>query len=97
MSDPRPDAIRGRGAASNPPNRFETLSIAPLAPGEETEWDRDEPEARPIPTTFSRDASRSVLAKNDSPDIPFSYSLNPYRGCEHGCVYCYARPILKRL
>ena len=74
------------------PNRFETLSIAPLPPGEETEWDRDEPEARPIPTTFFRDASRSVLAKNDSPDIPFSYSLNPYRGCEHGCVYCYARP-----
>ncbi len=83
---------RGRGAASNPPNRFETLSIGPPPPGEEGEGDPDATDARAVPTAFYRDASRSVLSRNDSPDIPFTYSLNPYRGCEHGCVYCYARP-----
>src|SRR4029453_9449744 len=45
-----------------------------------------------VPTTYYRDASRSVLAENDSPDVGFRFSLNPYRGCEHGCVYCFARP-----
>jgi DNA repair photolyase len=77
---------RGRGAALNPANRFETLHV---------EIDADalsEEERRRVPTRFLRDASRSVLSRNDSPDIPFTYSLNPYRGCEHGCSYCYARP-----
>jgi DNA repair photolyase len=45
-----------------------------------------------VPTIYYRDASRSILSKNDSPDIPFTFSINPYRGCEHGCIYCYARP-----
>jgi DNA repair photolyase len=79
---------RGRGAAINPPNRFERLSLAPA--GED--FPRDPDDVRPVPTAFFRDASRSVLARNDSPDIPFTFSLNPYRGCEHGCAYCYARP-----
>ena len=83
-----PDRRRGRGASFNPPNRFERLSIAPLDPGEAREQD----DQRQVPTTFFRDSSRSVLSRNESPDIPFTYSLNPYRGCEHGCAYCYARP-----
>jgi DNA repair photolyase len=83
-----PGRRRGRGAGINPPNRFERLSVAPLAPGTSP----DPADARPVPTTFFRDSSRIVLSRNDSPDIPFTYSLNPYRGCEHGCAYCYARP-----
>ena len=78
-------ALHGRGAAENLPNRFEPLARIPLP-----EYD---PAEDPGPRTqFFRDASRSILARNDSPDIPFAYHLNPYRGCEHGCVYCYARP-----
>ncbi|HQR45711.1 MAG TPA: PA0069 family radical SAM protein [Thermoanaerobaculia bacterium] len=81
--------LRGRGTAANPPNRFERLRHVveaddlPAAP---------DPEAPALRTTFHRDASRTILATNDSPDIPFDVSLNPYRGCEHGCAYCYARP-----
>jgi DNA repair photolyase len=76
--------VHGRGAVSNPPNRFEHLHV---------EADPDlEPEERVNPRTqFFFDASQSLLTKNDSPDIPFSYGLNAYRGCEHGCAYCYAR------
>jgi DNA repair photolyase len=73
--------LRSRGASSNPPNRFEALHLEP-----------DEPVPGDVPTTYYRDASRSVLAENDSPDVGFRFSLNPYRGCEHGCAYCYARP-----
>lgn len=73
--------IRGRGAADNPPNRFEPLVVVP------------DPEMRAVDdpgprTCFFRDASRSIIARNDSPDIGFEASINPYRGCEHGCVYC---------
>jgi len=81
------DSIKGRGAADNPPNRFESSwhEIDPDAidPDDET----------PAPhTQFLRDATRSIIATNDSPDIGFDASINPYRGCEHGCIYCYARP-----
>ena len=75
---------RGRGAGFNPPNRFERLHLEPVA--EESTTDRQ------IPTEFFVDSTRSILARNESPDIPFRYSINPYRGCEHGCIYCYARP-----
>jgi hypothetical protein len=79
------DAIKGRGAADNPPNRFELIRYEPLEDG-----DADE---RPAPATqFFRDATASIIVTNDSPDVPFSASINVYRGCEHGCVYCYARP-----
>jgi DNA repair photolyase len=82
---PHHPTVRGRGAAENLPNRFERLSYAPD--------DDTPPEERPGPTTlFLKDSTRSVIAYNDSPDIPFSASINPYRGCEHGCIYCYARP-----
>ncbi len=78
---------KGRGASFNPPNRFESTYVEPL--------DIDltyEDTAPSVRTMFYRDASRTILAKNDSPDLPFTYSINPYRGCEHGCIYCYARP-----
>jgi DNA repair photolyase len=82
--DPRAP-IPGRGAHLNPPNRFEPLLLTP---------DPDcPPDERPHPRTqFFFDGTESILSKNDSPDIPFSWGLNPYRGCEHGCAYCYARP-----
>jgi len=75
----------GRGAGFNPANRFESLSVEP-----EPDW--DPAEDRPVRTQFLRDLSQTILSYNDSPDIPFRASLNPYRGCEHGCAYCYARP-----
>ncbi len=78
-------SIPGRGASVNPPNRFEPLILEP---------DPDcPPDERPHPRTqFFFDASESLLTTNDSPDIPFTVGLNPYRGCEHGCAYCFARP-----
>ena len=79
--------MKGRGAGFNPPNRFEKLHFEPLP----VESDPED-ELRPTPTTFYKDTSRTILAKNDSPDVGFTYSINPYRGCEHGCIYCYARP-----
>ncbi len=74
--------VRGRGAAYNPPNRFERFHVEP---------DETEDERPPVPTTCYVDSARSILAENDSPDVPFDFSVNPYRGCEHGCIYCYAR------
>jgi DNA repair photolyase len=84
--DARPVA---RGAADNPANRFETLTCIPDAcvPGAEEEDARP-----PLRTTFYRDPARSLLSHNESPDVGFDTALNPYRGCEHGCIYCYARP-----
>jgi len=79
--------IVGRGAAGNPKNRFERIEVEPDAEGL---WEADE-EPRP-PTVYYRDLSRSIVARNASPDIGFEASINPYRGCSHGCAYCYARP-----
>jgi DNA repair photolyase len=77
--------LRGRGATANPPNRFDRLVYVP-----EPEALEDE---SPAPRTqFLRDVSQSIIAYNDSPDVGFDASINPYRGCEHGCIYCYARP-----
>jgi DNA repair photolyase len=79
-----PEHKHGRGAGFNPPNRFERLHIEPL--------DDDGPqEERLLRTEYFLDSTHSILASNDSPDVPFRYSINPYRGCEHGCIYCYAR------
>ena len=85
------EAIKGRGAAGNTPNRFER-SRRERDP-ETDNPDLADPDSRPSPATkFLPDATRSIVATNDSPDIPFDASVNPYRGCEHGCIYCYARP-----
>ncbi|NQW10727.1 MAG: PA0069 family radical SAM protein [Alphaproteobacteria bacterium] len=81
--------IKGRGAVSNHVGRFEALS------GERVDDGWDDPERNDPPrlrTTVGIDASRTVIARNQSPDVPFDRSVNPYRGCEHGCVYCFARP-----
>jgi DNA repair photolyase len=80
--------VHGRGAGLNPANRFESIDFEPDGDALDAEIDE-----RPGPTTqFLRDNSRSIIAHNDSPDVGFSDSINPYRGCEHGCIYCYARP-----
>ncbi len=94
--------LKGRGAGVNPANRFENTSV--VAEGDWLECVRTEqlcdqpgdkaglPVRRGIDTHIFDDDSKSVLSKVDSPDLPFSVTLNPYRGCEHGCIYCYARP-----
>jgi DNA repair photolyase len=77
--------ISNRGAADNPANRFEKIHLEPDA-----DWD---PEEEPSPkTVFLKDHSSTIITRNDSPDVGFETSVNPYRGCEHGCIYCYARP-----
>ena len=75
----------GRGAAINPKNRFERIDVEPDPAASEEEGPRRE-------TFYLRDHSRSIIARNASPDIGFDASINPYRGCSHGCIYCYARP-----
>jgi DNA repair photolyase len=83
---PQPPTPSGRGSHLRPPGRFALTITEPDAEAREPD------EAARPQTEFIRDHPRSVVTENDSPDIPFRYSLNPYRGCEHGCVYCYARP-----
>ena len=78
---------RGRGAQSNATGRFEAEARIAFDDG----WKSLE-DLPPFKTTVSLDTSRKVIARNDSPDIGFDRSINPYRGCEHGCVYCFARP-----
>jgi len=79
--------LKGRGALSNPTGRFERHQRAPVDDG----WYQDEvPDF--VPTSIEPDSARSVITRNDSPDIPFEQSINPYRGCGCGCSYCYARP-----
>ena len=78
-------SIVGRGAAGNPKNRFERIEVEPDPAEHDAEGLRPE-------TVYLRDFSRSIIARNNSPDIGFDASINPYRGCTHGCSYCYARP-----
>ena len=78
-------AIKGRGASDNPRGRFEKLA-------REHDHDHlDDIESHPQ-TVITLQQARSIISRNDSPDLPFSQSINPYQGCEHGCIYCYARP-----
>jgi DNA repair photolyase len=87
---------RGRGALSNESSRFDSEKRIRTTDGWETEASpapcEDDDELPPLRTTLTRDATRTILARNTSPDVPFDRSINPYRGCEHGCIYCFARP-----
>ena len=85
----------GRGALSNESSRFDSEKRIRTTDGCETEASSepsDDDELPPLRTTLTRDATRTILARNTSPDVPFDRSINPYRGCEHGCIYCFARP-----
>jgi DNA repair photolyase len=77
----------GRGALSNASSRFDDEKKIRTTDG----WDIED-ELPPLRTTLTRDATRTIIARNTSPDVPFDRSINPYRGCEHGCIYCFARP-----
>ena len=86
------DVLKGRGAAENPPNRFEKLWLDAKCEGAgEVSWQGDDEKPAPC-TEFFGETAKSILTHNQSPDIGFDTSINPYRGCEHGCIYCYARP-----
>ena len=87
--DELPDVPRkGRGAVSNAAGRYEPYAQARIDDG----WGAGDEDLPPLRTTVTDDASRSIIARNNSPDVGFDRSINPYRGCEHGCVYCFARP-----
>jgi len=87
MSAPSTQA-RGRGAVSNATGRFESRIQEAFDDG----WTGDDAPARPLRTTLTAEKARVIITRNNSPDVGFDRSINPYRGCEHGCIYCYARP-----
>src|SRR5882757_2040895 len=85
-TDPR--LLKGRGARSNDSSRYDSERRVGFDDG----WGQDDETPPPIKTEVHRDATRTIIARNTSPDISFNQSINPYRGCEHGCIYCFARP-----
>jgi DNA repair photolyase len=87
-SGPGSGHVKGRGAGSNPEGRFESQRREVFHDG----WDLPVEELPSLQTTVRPETARTIIARNDSPDIMFEQSINPYRGCEHGCIYCYARP-----
>src|SRR3981081_3324142 len=90
MTMPRNQAEprRGRGALSNAAGRFEPEERVAFDDG----WGTADEKPAPLATTLIVDSTRTIIARNNSPDVGFDRSINPYRGCEHGCLYCYARP-----
>ena len=87
MSNKKPPP-HGRGAVSNPEGRFEPYQSEAFDDG----WQGLDWEPTPISTTVTPEKTRTLITRNDSPDVPFDLSINPYKGCEHGCIYCFARP-----
>ncbi len=92
MAAPPPQIIKGRGATFNPGNRFRRDTRDAVDDGWNTPAPAEGDEPAPLRTIVTIQNARTIIAHNDSPDIPFERSINPYQGCEHGCVYCYARP-----
>lgn len=88
MDELRRQPLKGRGAISNESSRFERERRVLLDDG----WGENEVVSQPVRTTVEDDSARSIIARNQSPDVPFDQSINPYRGCEHACIYCFARP-----
>ena len=80
--------VRGRGARSNASGRFESQAREAFDDG----WTLEDAEPQQLKTTLTAEKAKTIISKNTSPDVGFSRSINPYRGCEHGCIYCYARP-----
>src|SRR5687768_9742268 len=87
-ADPRRLDIHGRGARSNASSRYDEQKYVGFDDG----WTREDDTPPQLRTEVIKDSTRSIIARNTSPDISFSQSINPYRGCEHGCIYCFARP-----
>src|SRR5262252_2468637 len=87
-----PELARGRGALSNVVGRYERHGRVLVDDGWDDGWRDDDLPPPPLRTEVIRDASRTIITRNNSPDISFDRSINPYRGCEHGCIYCFARP-----
>src|ERR1700694_5427695 len=83
--------VHGRGASWSPANRFERLHVD-LTDNDVVDIDPNEEERPRRETQFFRDGTKTIIARNSSPDVGFETSLNPYRGCEHGCIYCFSRP-----
>ncbi len=88
MTTRKPRGTKGRGAQANTPIRFFTETRAAFDDG----WTGDDALPPPLQTIVTEEQARSIISYNQSPDLPFERSINPYRGCEHGCIYCYARP-----
>jgi len=89
--DPAAPIVKGRGATYNPENRFRADARERCDDGWPGAHDGED-ELPPLRTTVTIQRARTIIAHNDSPDVPFAQSINPYQGCEHGCIYCYARP-----
>src|SRR5690348_483021 len=87
-----PPPAKGRGATFNPANRFRADAREPYDDGWPRAGEPDDDPPAPIRTVVTVQRARSIIAHNDSPDVPFTQSINPYQGCEHGCIYCFARP-----
>jgi DNA repair photolyase len=92
MSEAGPPPHKGRGATFNPANRYRRDAREAVDDGWQHAEEPDEDALPPLRTVVTIQPARSILAHNDSPDVPFNQSINPYQGCEHGCIYCFARP-----